>query len=229
MSTWSMTNMQDANSPTMEHMIMFHDHTLMINTLIISMVCYMLILIYIKSYFNRTIMQNQTLEFIWTFLPMILLVFLAFPSVKILYLSDETLSPTVTIKTIGHQWYWTYEYSDFKETLEYDSFMVPIEESKINNYRLLEVNNRTIIPMSIQTRLLVTSTDVIHSWTMPSMGVKIDATPGRMNQISVISQRPGIFSGQCSEICGANHSFMPIMVEVTNMELFISWIKFLMS
>nr|WAK83080.1 cytochrome c oxidase subunit II [Janus sp.] len=225
MMTWSMTMMQDANSPSMEHMIMFHDETLMINSMIITMVLYTMILIYNKTFYNRNIMENQTLELIWTLLPLFTILCLAFPSIKILYLSDETINPSITIKISGHQWYWSYEYSDFKEMEEFDSYMIPMDELKSHDFRLLEVNNRTIIPMNFQTRLLVTSTDVIHSWTIPSMGVKIDATPGRINQINMLPFRPGIYFGQCSEICGANHSFMPIIVEVTSFNLFLKWIK----
>nr|WAK83093.1 cytochrome c oxidase subunit II [Janus sp.] len=224
MSTWSMISLQDANSPSMEHLTMFHDHILMINIMIILMVLYMLISICFTNFYNRTTMQNQTIELIWTLIPMVILLFMAMPSIKILYLMDEMFNPVISIKCVGHQWYWSYEYSDFNN-VEFDSFMTPSEELKKNEFRLLEVNNRTIIPMNTQIRMLITSMDVIHSWAMPSMGIKIDATPGRINQINMISTRPGMFFGQCSEICGANHSFMPILIESTNLNYFISWIK----
>nr|ARO34921.1 cytochrome c oxidase subunit II [Janus compressus] len=224
MPTWSMISLQDSNSPSMEHLIMFHDHIMTINILITLMVLYMIISIYFTKYFNRSMMQNQTIELIWTLIPMVILVFMAMPSIKILYLMDEMFNPMMSIKCLGHQWYWSYEYSDFNN-LEFDSFMIPTNELKKNEFRLLEVNNRTVIPMDTQIRLLVTSTDVIHSWTIPSMGIKVDATPGRINQINMMSMRPGMYFGQCSEICGANHSFMPIIIESTNLSSFISWIK----
>nr|AJE61801.1 cytochrome c oxidase subunit II [Cephus sareptanus] len=224
MCTWSMISLQDANSPSMEHLTMFHDHILMINILITMMVMYIIVSISLNKIINRTMMQNQLIELIWTFIPMIILIFMAFPSIKILYLMDEIFSPMMTIKCMGHQWYWSYEYSDFNN-IEFDSFMIPTEELNKNEFRLLEVSNRMIIPFNIQTRLLISSMDVIHSWTIPSMGIKVDATPGRINQTNLLAIRPGLFYGQCSEICGANHSFMPIIVESTNLKSFISWIK----
>nr|ARO34959.1 cytochrome c oxidase subunit II [Syrista parreyssii]UGN61578.1 cytochrome c oxidase subunit II [Syrista parreyssii] len=224
MSTWSMISLQDANSPSMEYLTMFHDHILTINILITSLVLYIIISISFSKFINRTMMQNQIIELIWTFIPMIILLFMAFPSIKILYLMDEIFTPLITIKCLGHQWYWSYEYSDFNN-IEFDSFMTPSEELNKNEFRLLEVNNRMIIPWNTQIRLMISSIDVIHSWTIPSMGIKVDATPGRMNQTNMLSIRPGLFFGQCSEICGANHSFMPIIVESTNLNSFISWIK----
>nr|YP_009328020.1 cytochrome c oxidase subunit II [Trachelus iudaicus]APC92663.1 cytochrome c oxidase subunit II [Trachelus iudaicus] len=224
MCTWSMISLQDANSPTMEHLTMFHDHTLMINILITTLVIYIIVSIYLNKIMNRTTMQNQMIELIWTFIPMIILIFMAFPSIKILYLMDEILTPMITIKCMGHQWYWSYEYSDFNN-IEFDSFMTPTENLNNNEFRLLEVSDRMIIPFNTQIRLLISSVDVIHSWTIPAMGIKVDATPGRINQTNMLSIRPGLFYGQCSEICGANHSFMPIIVESTNLSSFISWIK----
>nr|AJE61788.1 cytochrome c oxidase subunit II [Cephus pygmeus] len=224
MCTWSMISLQDANSPSMEHLTMFHDHILMINILITVMVIYIIVSISLNKIINRTMMQNQLIELIWTFIPMIILIFMAFPSIKILYLMDEIFAPMMTIKCMGHQWYWSYEYSDFNN-IEFDSFMIPTEELNKNEFRLLEVSNRMIIPLNTQIRLLISSVDVIHSWTIPAMGIKVDATPGRINQTGLLSIRPGLFYGQCSEICGANHSFMPIIVESTNLKSFISWIK----
>nr|YP_010596811.1 cytochrome c oxidase subunit II [Stenocephus fraxini]WAK85070.1 cytochrome c oxidase subunit II [Stenocephus fraxini] len=224
MATWSMLSLQDSNSPSMEHLIMFNDHILTINLLITTMVIYMMISIILSNFINRMLMQNQIIELIWTFIPMIILLLMAFPSIKILYLMDEIYLPSLSIKCIGHQWFWSYEYSDFNN-VEFDSFMTPTNELNNNEFRLLEVNNRTIIPFNTQIRLLITSLDVIHSWTIPSMGVKIDATPGRINQANLLANRPGLFFGQCSEICGANHSFMPIIIESTNMNSFINWIK----
>nr|YP_010582911.1 cytochrome c oxidase subunit II [Aguriahana triangularis]UGN61331.1 cytochrome c oxidase subunit II [Aguriahana triangularis] len=223
MATWSNLNFQNANSPMMEQLIMFHDHTMMIILMIMIMVGYMMLSIMIKKFNNRFMLENQNIELIWTIMPAIVLIFIALPSLKILYLLEETSNPLVSIKTIGHQWYWSYEYSDFKN-IEFDSYMKPSKEIS-NEFRLLETDNKIILPYNTQTRILLTSSDVIHSWTIPALGIKVDATPGRINQGNFMMSRPGLFFGQCSEICGANHSFMPIMLESINMNSFINWIK----
>lgn len=137
---------------------------------------------------------------------------------------DEVNSPLISIKTIGHQWYWSYEYSDFKN-FEFDSYIIPSAEISLNNFRLLDVDNRTIMPFNSQIRLIITSADVIHSWTIPTLRVKIDATPGRLNQIRFLINRTGLLYGQCSEICGANHRFMPIVIERISSKIFIKWIS----
>lgn len=145
-----------------------------------------------------------------------------------LYILDETVDSNLTIKSIGHQWYWSYEYSDFSSIggnlLEFDSYIIPRNELENGFFRLLDVDNRTVLPLHTQIRVLVSSADVLHSWTVPSIGVKADAVPGRLNQIKFISHRPGLFYGQCSEICGANHSFIPIVIEIVNIDTFYSWI-----
>lgn len=141
-----------------------------------------------------------------------------------IYILDEVNNPLITIKTIGHQWYWSYEYSDFKN-IEFDSYIIPTNELKIFNFRLLDVDNRVIIPYESQIRILVTAADVIHSWTIPALGVKIDATPGRLNQIRFSSNRRRLFFGQCSEICGANHRFIPIVIERISPKYFLKWIS----
>nr|WRY72463.1 cytochrome c oxidase subunit II [Zorka maculata] len=224
MATWSDLNFQNSNSPIMEQLIMFHDHTMMIISVITMMVGYMMMLIFKKSFNSRMILENQMVELIWTLLPAIMLIFIAIPSIKILYMMEETNKPMMSIKTIGHQWFWSYEYSDFKK-IEFDSYMKPSNEIAPNEMRSLETDNKIIIPFNTQTRMMITSYDVIHSWTIPNLGIKVDATPGRINQGSMLLMRPGVFFGQCSEICGANHSFMPITLESVNMKSFISWIK----
>nr|UFK32247.1 cytochrome c oxidase subunit II [Eurhadina acapitata] len=224
MSTWSKLSFQDANSPIMEQLIMFHDHTMMIIMMITITVGYMMSLILIKKFNNRFMMENQLIELIWTMMPALMLVFIAMPSLKILYMLEETAKPIISIKTIGHQWYWSYEYSDFKK-IEFDSYMKPTKDMLTNEFRLLETDNKMVIPINTQTRMLMSSTDVLHSWTIPVMGIKVDASPGRINQGNIIMNRPGLFYGQCSEICGANHSFMPITLEGVSMKSFINWIK----
>nr|YP_010728478.1 cytochrome c oxidase subunit II [Stictochironomus rosenschoeldi]WEF49719.1 cytochrome c oxidase subunit II [Stictochironomus rosenschoeldi] len=224
MTTWSNLGMQDSNSPIMEQLNFFHDHALLILILVTSLVSYLMGMLFFNKLNNRFLLHGQTIEVIWTILPAIVLLFIAFPSLRILYLLDEINNPSLSIKTIGHQWYWSYEYSDFK-TLEFDSYMLPTNEMNNDSFRLLDVDNRIILPTNNQIRILVTATDVLHSWTIPSLGVKIDATPGRLNQTNFFINRPGLFFGQCSEICGANHSFMPIVIESIPTNHFIKWIS----
>nr|ARO47934.1 cytochrome c oxidase subunit II [Rapisma sp. 1 NS-2017] len=224
MATWSKISLQNSASPLMEQLIFFHDHTLLILIMITILVSYMLFTLFFNKFINRFLIEGQMIEIIWTILPAVTLIFIALPSLRLLYLLDEIDNPSVTLKTIGHQWYWSYEYSDFLN-IEFDSFMLPSSELNFKSFRLLDVDNRAILPMNTQIRILVTAADVLHSWTVPSLGVKIDATPGRLNQTNFFINQSGLFFGQCSEICGANHSFMPIVIESIPMNFFINWIK----
>nr|YP_010519727.1 cytochrome c oxidase subunit II [Furcilarnaca chirurga]UXP34324.1 cytochrome c oxidase subunit II [Furcilarnaca chirurga] len=224
MATWSNINLQNGTSPLMEQLLFFHDHTLLILIMITMLVAYIMGSLFFNLSTHRFLLEGQAIEIIWTILPAFTLIFIALPSLRLLYLLDESFNPLLTIKTIGHQWYWSYEYSDLPDTLEFDSYMLPYNEMNSNSFRLLDVDNRTILPMHTQIRMLLTAADVLHSWTIPSLGVKVDATPGRLNQINFLMNRPGIYYGQCSEICGANHSFMPIVIESINMKSFISWL-----
>nr|YP_002929387.1 cytochrome c oxidase subunit II [Urechis unicinctus]ABR12803.1 cytochrome c oxidase subunit II [Urechis unicinctus] len=222
MSFWGQLNFQDAASPTMMQLIAFHDHAMLILTLVISIVGYAMISIMVNKLSCRTILEAQQIETIWTVIPAIILLFLAFPSLRLLYLMEETMNPNLTLKAIGHQWYWSYEYSDYSD-LKFDSYMLPAEDTTTEQFRLLEVDNRAVLPISSEIRVLVTAADVIHSWTVPSLGLKADAIPGRLNQMGVFITRPGVFYGQCSEICGANHSFMPIVIEAVEPSTFMQW------
>nr|YP_010564359.1 cytochrome c oxidase subunit II [Laelia coenosa]UYX62382.1 cytochrome c oxidase subunit II [Laelia coenosa] len=224
MATWSNFNLQNSASPLMEQIIFFHDHTLIILIMITILVGYLMSSLLINKFTNRFLLEGQMIELIWTILPAITLIFIALPSLRLLYLLDELNNPLITLKSIGHQWYWSYEYSDF-HNIEFDSYMIQPNDMSSNNFRLLDVDNRIILPMNNQIRIMVTATDVIHSWTIPSLGVKIDANPGRLNQTTFFINRPGIFYGQCSEICGTNHSFMPIVVESISIKNFINWIN----
>nr|AIY59810.1 cytochrome oxidase subunit II [Simulium weji]AIY59815.1 cytochrome oxidase subunit II [Simulium weji]AIY59819.1 cytochrome oxidase subunit II [Simulium weji]AIY59827.1 cytochrome oxidase subunit II [Simulium weji]AIY59828.1 cytochrome oxidase subunit II [Simulium weji] len=223
MATWSDLGLQDSASPLMEQLNFFHDHTLLILIMITILVGYLMFMLFFNKFTNRFLLHGQTIEIIWTILPAIVLMFIALPSLRILYLLDEINSPAITLKTIGHQWYWSYEYSDFMN-LEFDSYMVPTNELESNGFRLLDVDNRIVLPMNTQIRILVTAADVLHSWTVPALGVKVDGTPGRLNQTNFLMNRTGLFFGQCSEICGANHSFMPIVLESSPTNFFIKWI-----
>nr|QNE85826.1 cytochrome c oxidase subunit II [Dolichopus nubilus] len=224
MSTWANLGLQDSASPLMEQLIFFHDHALLILIMITVLVGYLMGMLFFNKYTNRFLLHGQTIEVIWTILPAIVLLFIAFPSLRLLYLLDEINEPIITLKSIGHQWYWSYEYSDFMD-VEFDSYMVPTNELPIDGFRLLDVDNRVVLPMNSQIRILVTAADVIHSWTVPALGVKVDGTPGRLNQTNFFINRPGLFFGQCSEICGANHSFMPIVIESVPVNFFIKWIS----
>uniref|UniRef100_A0AAU7GG20 Cytochrome c oxidase subunit 2 n=1 Tax=Mecysmoderes ater TaxID=3158840 RepID=A0AAU7GG20_9CUCU len=224
MSTWKTLMIQDSASPLMEQLLFFHDHTLLILVIITILVSQMLISMLFNKFINRLLLEGQTIEMIWTILPAVILIIIALPSLHLLYLLDEIYNPVLTIKAIGHQWYWSYEYSDYKK-IEFDSYMLPIETMKSYNFRLLDVDNRMMVPFNSQIRMIVTSMDVIHSWTIPSLGVKIDGTPGRLNQVSFNINRTGLFYGQCSEICGANHSFMPIVIESVPTNFFIKWLN----
>lgn len=223
MITWSTLLFPDANSPIIEQLIFFHDHRIIILIIITILITYIIINTLMNKITNRLLLEGQDIETIWTILPAIILIFIALPSLRLLYLIEETFNPTLTIKVIGHQWYWSYEYNDFN--INFDSFIIPEIELNTNNFRLLETDNNLILPFCLNTRILITAADVIHSWTVPALGVKIDAIPGRLNQVSFFSNRPGLFFGQCSEICGANHSFIPITLEITSVKNFLSWIK----
>nr|WGO62157.1 cytochrome c oxidase subunit II [Petrodromus tetradactylus] len=213
---------QDASSPIMEELIHFHDHTLMIVFLISSLVLYVISAMLTTKLTHISTMDAQEVETIWTILPAVILILIALPSLRILYMMDEINSPAMTIKTMGHQWYWSYEYTDYAD-LSFDSYMIPTNELQPGGLRLLEVDNRVVLPMEVPIRMLISSEDVLHSWAIPALGVKTDAIPGRLNQATLSSNRPGLFYGQCSEICGSNHSFMPIVLEVVPLKHFDNW------
>nr|WDE80693.1 cytochrome oxidase subunit 2 [Oporornis agilis] len=221
MANHSQLNFQDASSPIMEELMGFHDHALMVALAICSLVLYLLTHTLTEKLSSNTV-NAQVIELVWTILPAMVLVMLAMPSLRILYMMDEINEPDLTLKAIGHQWYWTYEYTDLKD-LTFDSYMIPTADLPLGHFRLLEVDHRVVVPMNSTIRVIVTADDVLHSWAVPSLGVKTDAIPGRLNQTSFLASRPGVFYGQCSEICGANHSFMPIVVESTPLADFENW------
>nr|QDH12211.1 cytochrome c oxidase subunit II [Forcipomyia makanensis] len=223
MATWGHTLLLDSNSPLMEQLNFFHDHTMLILLMVTILVGYNMSTLFFNNFINRFLLHGQLIEIIWTILPAIILLFIAFPSLRLLYLLDEINQPSLTLKSIGHQWYWSYEYSDFKN-IEFDSYMIPTMDLEESGFRLLDVDNRVILPTNSQIRVIVTAADVLHSWTIPSLGAKIDATPGRLNQTNLFINRSGLYLGQCSEICGANHSFMPIILEGIPTNQFIKWI-----
>lgn len=236
--------MQDPASPMMEGMIYFHNLLMFCMVFVGVFVFYMLFYCIYNFSVDRhptpaQFSHNSPLEIVWTILPAIILLFIAIPSFTLLYSLDELIDPQMTLKIIGHQWYWSYEISDFEtrdfivSEIQFDSYMTPVEELLNTCWagcRLLVSRPEIMIPSETHIRLLVTSADVLHSWAVPSFGVKIDACPGRLTQGSlfinrIISKKPSVFFGQCSEICGVNHGFMPITVFVISPDKFISMLK----
>lgn len=224
MSHWRQLSLQDAATPIISILIGFHDHAILVIVIVLTFVSYAIVALIIRKFTCRNVYEAQAIEAVWTILPAFILLFLALPSLQLLYLTDEIIEPGVTVKAIGHQWYWSYEYTDFCN-IEFDSYIVNTSDLQEGQFRLLEVDNRVVVPINIEIRILVSAADVIHSWTVPALGVKADAIPGRLNQIRFIIRRPGVFYGQCSEICGANHRFIPIAIESVDTNRFISWIN----
>jgi cytochrome c oxidase subunit 2 len=182
--------------------------------------------------------HNTAIEIIWILIPTLILIIIAIPSFSLIYIIDEINSPEITLKIIGHQWYWTYEFGDFVEYAKsinklshyfHDSYMLKEEDLVEGQLRLLSVDFTTVFPENVVGRLLISSSDVIHSWTIPSLGVKMDAVPGRLNQIGLLVNRQSVFYGQCSELCGINHSFMPICLETVDLNrYFLQWVYFIL-
>lgn len=221
MPVWGALYFQDRVSPVIEQLIFFHDYTMIIIIIIIFLVGYILIGSCFINRYNLGLFEGQELEIIWTILPAVFLVFIAFPSLRLLYLIEESESFDITIKLLGRQWYWSYEYSDFESRI-FDSY---ISEDSERIMRMLDVDNCLLVPCNSNIRVIVSGADVIHSWTIPSLGVKADAIPGRLNQLSLNFKRVGIYYGECSEICGANHSFIPIKIMVIPRNEFLNrWI-----
>jgi len=175
---------------------------------------------------NRRLVHGTFLEIVWTIIPSVILFLIAGPSFALLYSMDEIMDPAITIKAIGHQWYWTYEYADHfvQGTVIVSSSMRPENELSIGELRLLEVDHKMIIPARTLIRIIVTADDVLHSWAIPSLGVKMDAVPGRLNSLSLFVKRQGTFYGQCSELCGVQHGFMPICIKAVDTGEFLAWL-----
>lgn len=211
MPIWSLLSFQNRNSPIIEHLEFFHDHTIIILISTITVTGYLIMIFIVNPKINKSSAENQELELFWTSIPAVLLIFIAIPSLKILYIRDEINSPNITLKVLGNQWYWSYEIPELK-ILSFERF---INKERLNN-RNLTLRNRILMPTQSPLRVLISSSDVLHSWTIPSLGVKADATPGRLNQRFFSISRPRTLRGQCSEICGTNHRFIPISISATN-------------
>ena len=226
---------QDSASPQMEALVELHNNILFYLVIILFGVGWLLIII-VRKYTTtespisfKYSSHGTLIELIWTITPALILILIAFPSFKLLYLMDEVIDPAMAILAEGHQWYWSYQYPDFlnsdDEFIEFDSYLIPESDLENGTLRMLEVDNRLILPEHTHVRIIVTGADVIHSLACPALGLKCDAYPGRLNQTSVIISREGTFYGQCSEICGILHSSMPIVIESVSIEKFVSWLR----
>jgi cytochrome c oxidase subunit 2 len=225
---------QDPATPVMIGLINLHHDIMFLIILIMVSVSWVLAratngFLEEKNSVPVNVVHASTLEVIWTIVPGLVLMVIAIPSFALLYAADELVDPAMTIKVVGHQWYWSYEYSDYEtddgESLNFDSYIVQEDDLTIGQLRLLEVDNRVVVPTNTHVRVIVTAADVLHCWAVPSFGFKIDACPGRLNQSSIFVQREGVYYGQCSEICGVNHGFMPIVVEAVSLDNYVSWIS----
>lgn len=209
---WGMLSLQDALSVTIEQIVYFHDYVNMIIIIIICIVGYFIGFVLFTRIYSSRVVADHLVERVWTILPIVVLVFLVYPSIYLLYLVDERrVEFLCTLKVIGHQWYWSYKI-DGLFNLEIDSY-IDAERA----VRLIDVDNRVVVPAQEHIRALITSRDVLHSWALPSLGLKIDAIPGRLNQFVFIVILNSVIHGQCREICGVNHSFIPIVLEAVRL------------
>lgn len=226
---------QDSGTPQMEGIVELHDNIMFYLLIILFGVGWILLSI-VKTFINtespishKYLNHGTLIELIWTITPALILILIAFPSFKLLYLMDEVSDPAMSVLAEGHQWYWSYQYPDFlnsdEEFIEFDSYLVPESDLEQGALRMLEVDNRVILPQLTHVRFIVTGADVIHSYACPALGIKCDAYPGRLSQVSVLVNREGIFYGQCSEICGILHSSMPIVIESVSIEKFLNWLE----
>lgn len=219
---------QDAVSPVKEHMAEIHQLILYIITAIVIFVTLLLAYVCFRFSAKRNPVPSKTthntlLEILWTTVPVIILIIIAIPSFRLLYFMDKTEDAEMTLKIVGHQWYWEYQYPDNGD-INFDSNMLQEKELKPGQPRLLAVDNPVVLPVDTNIKLLLTSADVIHDWAMPSMGLKTDAVPGRLNEAWVRITKPGTYYGQCSELCGVNHGFMPIEIRAVSKEDFKAWV-----
>ena len=220
---------QKSASKTMDDIVWFHDYMLLpVITAITVFVLFLIAYACIRFRASRnpeasTTSHNTVIEVIWTLVPCLILIVLAVPSFKVLYSQDEIPKADVTIKAIGYQWYWGYEYPD--ENIIFDSYMIEEKDLKEGQPRLLAVDNEVYVPVNKVVKVMITANDVLHAWALPSFGVKRDAVPGRINETWFRADRTGTFYGQCSELCGIKHAFMPIEVRVVSDEEYQDWLN----
>jgi cytochrome c oxidase subunit 2 len=220
--------LQEAHSPIMEQMTAFHDLLLWIIFAISIFVLALLLYVIVRFRENKNpvpskVTHNTSIEVLWTVVPVIILFVIGFYSLPLLYATDDTADADVTVKVIGRQWYWSYEYPDHGD-FTYDAFMVPEADLKPGQPRLLATDEDLVLPVGKKVRVLVTSSDVLHAFAMPSLGSKVDAVPGRTNETWFQINEPGMYYGQCSELCGAGHAFMPLAIRAVPEAEFNAWV-----
>jgi cytochrome c oxidase subunit 2 len=220
---------QDGATTTFYGIVDLHDNILFYLIVILVCVTWIQMSVMLSTTDNTITYKYNThgtlIEIIWTIIPALILLCIAIPSFQLLYLMDSVIEPAVTIKAIGYQWYWGYEYNDYDNVIAYDSYMIPSDELLEGQYRLFEVDNKLIVPVDTRIRIVASAADVIHSFAVPSLGVKIDCIPGRLNVTSFLIDREGVFYGACSELCGSSHYGMPIVIEAVSIDKYISWIS----
>lgn len=219
--SWGGLGLQEGIGLTIELMVYFHDYIIMFLFMILGFVVFMFWVVIATKNLDKYVVESHGLELIWTLIPMVILLFIAFPSLYLLYLTDDTTSTRSRTQVMGHQWYWEYQYDNSYLSKTFDSYI--LGSGSKGFLRNLDVDNRLALPTYVPTLLLVTSADVLHSWTVPILGVKVDAIPGRLNYLVLTPSQSGVFYGQCSELCGSNHSFIPIVVEALSHTGFISF------
>ncbi len=224
---WQMLTQAPAAS-RMEEIVSFHNLLLVIITAITLLVLFLLVYVVIR--FRKSVnatpsktSHNTLIEILWTVVPILILVVIAIPSFKLLYYTDRIPEADMTIKAVGHQWYWSYEYPDHGD-FAFDAFMIEDADIGPDQLRLLSTDNQVVVPVGTTIRVIITSTDVLHSWAVPALGIKTDAVPGRLNETWFNADRVGTYYGQCSELCGVRHGFMPIEVKVVSQEDFDAWL-----
>ena len=222
-------DLQPAATPVMEDIRWFHNQLLFPLITVITLFV-MGLMAYVMVKFNRKanptpskFTHNTTVEVLWTVIPVIILVVIAVPSFKLLYKADSIAEAEMTLKVTGNQWYWSYEYTDHNG-LAFDSYLLEGEDLPKDALRLLTVDEKVVLPVDTDIRIIVTATDVLHNWAMPAFGIKIDTIPGRLRETWVRITKEGTFYGQCSELCGARHAYMPIQVEAVSKEKFNAWV-----
>lgn len=224
MMSWGQLNFQEGIRTTIEFLNYFHDYIIVILLLIMTFVTYIFLYVSVSPYMDKYTIDSHVLETVWTVIPIVILLFIAFPSLGLLYLIEEVSKPSLTVKVVGHQWYWEYQYSNSWFNYSFDSYMVH-ELDSAPLYYTLDVDNRLVLPTMANILFLITSADVLHSWTVPTLGIKVDAMPGRLNYLTSKSMFSGVYYGQCSEICGSNHSFIPIVLEFVPIASYLSYIS----
>jgi len=225
MSVWGQLGFQEGISVIIELINYFHDYIIIILIIILTFVTYIFIYVLTSVRLDKYTVDSHSLETIWTIVPIVILCFIAFPSLYLLYLIEDVSSPSLSVKVVGHQWYWEYQYSNSWLSESFDSYILQDITSVRRLYHALDVDNRLVLPTSVNLLFLVTSADVLHSWTIPSLGIKTDAIPGRLNSLISIRSFSGVYYGQCREICGSNHRYMPIVLEFVPARVYASTIN----